>query len=192
MATIITPGGGSPQPSEPGKTPQLQVDSDWKAQAQAEKERLAQAEAERAAKQAALKPAAAPGGVASGAAGAGGGAQGEFPAPDFRGLVDMLAMQAMMYMGGMADRSTGRAVFDPEYSRHMIDLLGVLEEKTKGNLAADEAQDLKIVLNELRLRYVELLKMVAAQSAAGGKAGLAGDIAAGGAGASIPGISSRV
>lgn len=195
MATIITPGGGDsagkPTPSSPsgagagsvsgGMAPQLHVDSDWKAQAQAEKERLAKAEAERAVKAAPSGPASA--GAASSGAGQG-AAAGEFAPPDFRALVDMLAMQAVMYMGGMADKTSGRAVFDPEYSRHMIDLLGVLEEKTRGNLAPDEAQDLKLVLNELRLRYVELMKLVA-QQAASQRGGIAGP-------ATTPGISAGV
>ncbi|MBN8644963.1 MAG: DUF1844 domain-containing protein [Planctomycetes bacterium] len=188
MATIITPGGSSGSSPDPGAkpTPSLHVDSDWKAQAQAEKERLAREEAERAAKQA---PAGGPG-----------QAQGEFPVPDFRALVDMLAMQAVMYMGGVADKSSGRAIFDPEYSRHMIDLLGVLEEKSKGNITPEEQQDLSLVLNELRLRYVELMKMVAAQAASKGVAGQVGpgggmSSATSGFGsgaASIPGISSKV
>jgi hypothetical protein len=79
----------------------------------------------------------------------------------------MLAMQALMYLGGVADRRTGQAVFDPDYSKHMIDLLGVLEAKTKGNLSAEENQDITSVLNELRMRYVELSRMMADQMAAG-------------------------
>lgn len=156
MATIITPGAGN-APEKPA-SPQLHVDSDWKAQAQAEREALALAEAERAAKQAA-KP---------GTVGAAGAAAhpGEFAPPDIRSLIDMLAMQAVMYMGGMADKASGKAVFDPDYSRHMIDLLGVLEEKTRGNITPEEDQDLKMVLNELRMRYVELMKLVANQAAA--------------------------
>ncbi len=176
MATIITPGGGSsPEASKP-QAPQLHVDSDWKAQAQAEKERLAAADAARAAKQA---PAA-----AASAAGPEGQGAGEAGAPDFRSLVDMLAMQAVMYMGGMADKTSGRAVFDPDYSRHMIDLLAVVEEKTRGNLAPDEEQDLKMVLNELRMRYVELMKLVAQQAMSKG-IGAAGGMVGGGGVASV-------
>jgi hypothetical protein len=197
MATIITPGGDSSSGKPAG--PQLHVDSDWKAQAQAEKERLAASDAARVAKQAA---ASAPrGGVVDGAGEAGAGGAGEPTAPDFRSLVDMLAMQAVMYMGGMADKASGRAVFDPDYSRHMIDLLAVVEEKTRGNLAPDEEQDLKMVLNELRMRYVELLKLVAQQAMTGGggaggpgAAGAKGakGIAAGGIGPGIAGVGAMV
>ncbi len=132
---------GEPRPEE---APKIIVDSDWKSQAQAEKERLAAEEAK-----------------ASEQAAGGDPGQGQLPEADFRGLMGMLATQAVMYMGGLADRSTGQAIFDPEYSRHMIDLLGVLEEKTKGNLSEEEGKELRGILHELRSRYVELAEMVA-------------------------------
>ncbi len=135
--------------------PKIIVDSDWKNQAQAERDRLAQEEAAR-------KPAA-PSAPMAGPAD--GGAPGALPPADFRTLVESLAVQALMYLGGVADRRTGQAIFDPDYSRHMIDLLGVLEEKTRGNLSAEEAQELGTVLQELRLRYVELARMMAEQMA---------------------------
>lgn len=182
MAIIIDPNAGTPSTPDPkapggagpgaGAEPKIVVDSDWKSQAHAEKERLA--ETERQAKQAAAAKAG-PSGI-PGAAGAGG--PGEFPPPDFRGLVEMVAMQAIMYMGGVADPKTGRAVFDPDYSRHMIDLLAILEQKTRGNLTPEEDSELKTILNELRMRYVELLKMVAQQSAAG-KLGVGAGVAGG-------------
>jgi hypothetical protein len=141
--------------------PKLIIDSDWKSEAQAEKERLEQ-EAE----------AKAPGGQ---------GGQGEMPEADFRGLVGMLATQALMYMGGVADPESGKAVFDPVYSRHMIDLLGVLDEKTKGNLSDEEAKELTGVLGELRSRFVEIVRMVQQQQAeGGGPGGMPGGMGGGG------------
>lgn len=128
-------------PDEGDQAPKIIVDSDWKSQAQAEKEKLAEQEAK--------------------AAPAGKGGPDALPPADFRGLVGMLATQAVMYMGGLADRSTGQAIFDPEYSKHMIDLLGVLESKTKGNLSDEESKELSGVLHELRLRFVELSDYVA-------------------------------
>jgi len=138
-----------------GETPKIIVDSDWKSQAQAERERLAEEEA----KQAQTKD-----------AGAGGAGEGQLPPADFRTLIGMLATQAIMYMGGIADRQTGQAVFDPEYARHMLDLLVVIEQKTKGNLEEEESRELTGVLHELRSRYVELAQMVAQQQAGGGGA----------------------
>lgn len=125
--------------------PRIIVDSDWKSQAQAEKERLAKQE-----EAAADDPQHGPHGL---------------PPADFQGLVEMLAAQALMYLGGVADRQTGQAVFDPVFSRHMIDLLGVLHDKTKGNLAAEESAMLTQLLAELRSRYVELAQMIASQQA---------------------------
>jgi hypothetical protein len=43
-------------------------------------------------------------------------------------------------------------------AKHAIDLLTVLEEKTKGNLSSEEQQILESLLFDLRLRYVEALK----------------------------------
>ncbi|MEO1130654.1 MAG: DUF1844 domain-containing protein [Planctomycetota bacterium] len=126
------------------ETPKIIIDSDWKSQAQAEKERLAEAE-----EKAEPAPQA-----------------GQLPPADFRSLIGMLATQAIMYMGGIADRQTGQAVFDPEYARHMIDLLAILQEKTKGNLAEEEDKELTGVLHELRTRFVELAQMIAQQQGA--------------------------
>ncbi len=141
--------------------PKLIIDSDWKSEAQAEKERLEQ--------------------EASAKAGTGGaGQEGEMPPPDFRGLMGMLATQALMYMGGMADPDSGKAVFDPNYSQHMIDLLGVLEEKTRGNLTKEEEDEIKGVLHELRSRFVELMRMVAQQQAQGGAGSPTGGMPGGG------------
>lgn len=138
-----------------GEAPKIIIDSDWKSQAQAEREKLAEAEAKAQAEAAARGP------------GAPAGDMQGLPPADFRTLIEMLAMQALMYLGGVADRRTGQAVFDPDYSKHMIDLLGVLEAKTKGNLTAEETTDITSVLNELRMRYVELSRMMSEQIASG-------------------------
>jgi len=52
-------------------------------------------------------------------------------------------------------------------SRFAIDLLGVLEEKTKGNLSEEEAKDLREVLAELRSRFVQIAQAVATRMAQG-------------------------
>lgn len=124
--------------------PKLHVDSDWKAQAQAEKDRLAQQEAQKPAR---------PG-------------RDEMPPADFRSLVGLLASQAVGGLGGYADEQ-GRVMVDLMGSRFAIDLLGVLEEKTKGNLSDEEAKDLREVLAELRSRFVQIAQAVAARMAEG-------------------------
>jgi hypothetical protein len=129
--------------------PKLHIDSDWKAEAQAEKERLAA--------QAATK---------SEAKAAGG--PGELPPADFQGLMGILVSQAIMGLGAYTDPESGGVVIDLPGSRFAIDLLAVLEEKTKGNLSDDEAKELSAVLGELRSRFVQIAQLVAQQQAAGG------------------------
>ncbi len=123
--------------------PKLHIDSDWKEQAQAEKEKLSQKIDESAPAPAAE----------------------EFPPADMRALVGSLASQAIMGLGGYADPQTGRAVIDLMGSRFAIDLLGVLEEKTKGNLTEEEARELREVLAELRQRFVQIATMLQQQMA---------------------------
>lgn len=138
-------------PSDPS-SPKLIIDSDWKSQAQAEKDRLAAKEAEARSKQ----PAAGGKQAASG----GQGHPQELPKADFQTLVGTLVSQALMYMGAFPDPETGRAVVSLEYARFHIDLIAVLEEKTKGNISTDEAAELKQVVAELRMRYVDLQSAV--------------------------------
>ncbi len=126
--------------------PKIIIDTDWKASAQAEKERLAAQEQKAAAK--------APGGPS--AAG-----PNQAPEASFDELVKLLASQALMYMGAMPDPETGKAIVAPEYAKFHIDLLGTLEEKTKGNLSDDEEKFLTHLLYELRMQFVEISKAVA-------------------------------
>jgi len=130
--------------------PKIIVDSDWKSQAQAEKERLAAAEQ---ARQPAARPAAP------------GEALGEEPTgppePTFEELVRTLAMQALMYLGAFPDPESGRRIVGLEAAKFNIDLLSMLEEKTKGNLTDLESRFLTQMLHELRMQYVEISKAVA-------------------------------
>lgn len=129
----------------------IQIDSDWKSEAQAEKDRLAQAEAEK---------------KASGS-GEKGGAAGELPPPTWETLVGMMATQAFMYLGGYVDPRTNRAMVDLDAARHQIDLLGVLEEKTKGNLTEEEGKQLAGIIYELRMQYVRIAQAAMAQAQGG-------------------------
>lgn len=122
------------------------VDEDWKKRAQAEKEADA----------AKFTPApAAP--AAPGAPAAAAGPRNEIkPNPLFGGLVESLASQALMFMGAMRDPMTGQAHQDIRQSQTMIEMLSMLEEKTKGNLAKEEADMIKQVLDEVRMHFVRL------------------------------------
>lgn len=158
--------------------PKIIVDTDWKSQAQAEKERLA-------AKEEASRPAAGVAGGAVGGAGEEGGEPG-LPTASLEELVRMLATQALLYMGAFPDPETGRAVVSLELARLNIDLLGVLEEKTKGNLSESESQVLGRVLSELRMQYVEVSKAVARAIEQGRVSPMGGVGGMGGAGQAPP------
>jgi hypothetical protein len=156
-----------------GEAPKIIVDSDWKAQAQKEREKLA--EKDRQAKEAAEKSRrpgptpsgnpVAPGAPAAGAAAGSTGGAGQpmqgLPPADFQTLVGSMVTQALMYMGAFPDPETGRAVVSLEHARFHIDLLTVLSDKTKNNLSAEESQDLAQALSELRHRFVEIVEAIA-------------------------------
>jgi len=134
--------------SNPAPEPKLHVDSDWKAQAEAEREKLKKIDSERSEK-------------------AGSDSQ-ELPPADFRTIVGMLATQALGGLGAYGDPQTRRVVVDLPAAQFAIDLLGVLDAKTRGNLTAEESKELTGILAELRARFVQFAQMVAAQAAKGG------------------------
>ena len=102
--------------------------------------------------------------TASERAGVAGGSQGGSGATDetsgavaemtFSTFVMGLTTQALMHLGEIEDTAhqVGR---DLPAAKQMIDLLGILREKTKGNLDAAEDQLLGNMLYDLRMRYVE-------------------------------------
>lgn len=119
----------------------LIIDDDWKSQVQAEKEAAEQARQEAPAEEAA-------------AAAGEPGEPGAIPPADFRTLVSMLATQAMMAMGAIPHPITGQPEVHLDQARHFIDLLMVLQEKTKGNLDAEEEGMIANLLNEFRMAFV--------------------------------------
>ncbi len=110
----------------------LHIDSDWKAEAAKEKERLAGEE------KVAEAPGAAPPGQAS-----------------FLDLVNLLAMQTAIALGGYQGPGGERIPPNPAAAKHHLDLLDMLDQKTKGNLTEDEQRTLNTVLYELRMQYVQ-------------------------------------
>ena len=129
-------------------TPKIIVDDDWKSQAQAEKEKLKE--------------------TAPPAAESGDPTKGRMPEHvEFDHLLEVLVTQSLMYMGGFPDPQTGQAMVALDLAKFHIDLLGVLQEKTKGNLTEDEQAKLDGVLAELRVRFVEISQAVAKAAAEG-------------------------
>jgi hypothetical protein len=81
---------------------------------------------------------------------------------EFVHLLDMLVQTAMMYAGAM-ESGTERRV-DVVGLRQMIDLIAVLEEKTKGNLTEQENEILKNTVFQLRMTYMEIVNMIQNQA----------------------------
>ncbi len=136
------------------------VDSDWKKQAQEEKRRLAE-EAQRQKAAPTQSPSPAPGaataaGVQPSQLGTGRrqrAAREDGQEANFLTLVQMLAAQALAYMGGVATAG-GEAMVDLDTAKQQIDLMAILEEKTRGNLMPEEQAMLDTALYETRMRYV--------------------------------------
>lgn len=121
--------------------PKLIIDDDWKRQAQEEKKKLA--EDEKKAKEA-------PGGA--------GMEPGQLPPPSFEFLITTFATEAFLAMGVMEHPKLGR-MQNLELAKFNIDLLAVLEEKTKGNLTPQEKNLLDQTLHQLRITFVEVASM---------------------------------
>jgi hypothetical protein len=77
------------------------------------------------------------------------------PAPDFSQLVLSLYASAMMSMGFSPDKGTPPVPRDLGAAKQTIDLLGMLSEKTRGNLSAEEGDLLQESLSTLRLIFVK-------------------------------------
>jgi hypothetical protein len=72
----------------------------------------------------------------------------------FLSLVMSLASNAAASLGMMPHPVTGETGVDLQTAKHWIDVLGMLEHKTKGNLDRQEAQALENLLSDLRMQYV--------------------------------------
>jgi hypothetical protein len=111
--------------------PEIHVDDDWKSEARKEKQRLADETKDVG--------------------------RGPLPAASFTELLNMITMQIMVGLGGFQGPGGQSVPPNPELAKFNIDLLEVLEQKTKGNLTEEESRLLGALLHEVRLRYVEVV-----------------------------------
>ncbi|MCG3132251.1 MAG: hypothetical protein FLDDKLPJ_03084 [Phycisphaerae bacterium] len=139
-------------PDQPDQ--KLIIDSDWKAEAQREKERLAETEQK---------------------ASQSGGAAHE---PRFADLLNLLVMQVMASLGGMVGPGGQAMPPDLAAARYFIDLVEYLGRKTQGNLSPEEKNLLDQVLYELRMEFVRLTGMMAPPAPAPQGAAKSGGLAA--------------
>jgi Domain of unknown function (DUF1844) len=78
----------------------------------------------------------------------------QLPEASFLTLIDMFAAEAAMNLGMAQTPDGNRTPVDLEAARHWIDMLGMLEEKTRGHLTDEEASVLENVLAYLRMQFV--------------------------------------
>ena len=80
------------------------------------------------------------------------------PTVDFHTFVLSLGSSALMHLGELERPGAGAAEKDLPMAKHTIDILAMLQEKTRGNLTPDEGKLLESLLYDLRLRFVESRK----------------------------------
>jgi hypothetical protein len=86
---------------------------------------------------------------------------GPLPPVTFEHLVQQLFLSAMIQMGGT--QAEGQRRVDIVGARQTIDLIGILADKTKGNLSKDEDRMLQSALFEARMAFLELTNMISLQ-----------------------------
>ncbi len=106
------------------------VDDDWKAEARREKQRIAEQQQATA--------------------------QEPLPNPSFAELVNLIAIQAMVGLGLVGGPGAERMPPNLDAAKHFIDMLQVLDDKTRNNLSPEEKRLLDSVLYEMRMRYVQM------------------------------------
>jgi hypothetical protein len=86
--------------------------------------------------------------------------QREEPLPEinFSTFIISLSTQALMHLGEIADPLSGKVIKDNSVAKQTIDIIGMLKDKTKGNLNPGEERLTEDILFDLRMRYVEAVK----------------------------------
>ena len=77
------------------------------------------------------------------------------PMVNFATFIFSLNSSALVHLGMIEDPSSNTKTQNLPLAKQTIDILGMLEEKTRGNLAEDEEKMLKNILYDLRILYVK-------------------------------------
>jgi len=81
--------------------------------------------------------------------------EGQLPEINFATFIFSLSSSALFHFGEIEDPTSGQKTKNLPMAKHTIDILAMLEEKTKGNLTSDEEQLFKNILYDLRMRYIK-------------------------------------
>ncbi|MGH7853656.1 MAG: DUF1844 domain-containing protein [Candidatus Binatia bacterium] len=84
--------------------------------------------------------------------------QESLPEINFSAFVISLSTQALLQLGEIANPMSGKVEIDVPVAKQMIDILGMLKDKTRGNLNASEDRLMEDILFDLRMKYVEAVK----------------------------------
>lgn len=118
--------------------PKIIVDEDWKSQVEKEKEELRKQESIDSSDQ---------------------DPQHQVPEASFQVLLATLATQAMAMLGLLPNMDgPGNTEANLPMARHLIDMIAVLEDKTRGNLTDEESTTLNENLHQLRMAFVAVSK----------------------------------
>lgn len=80
------------------------------------------------------------------------------PPINFATFILSMASSAAYHMGGFQDEVSGKTSINLDLAKQSIDILAILEEKTKGNLNEEETSLLTHSLYDLRMKFVEVSK----------------------------------
>ena len=86
------------------------------------------------------------------------GGDESLPEINFSTFIIGLSTQALTHLGEIADPLSGKENKDIPVAKQMIDIIGMLKEKTRGNLNAGEERLMEDMLFDLRMKYVEAVK----------------------------------
>lgn len=75
---------------------------------------------------------------------------------DFTVFITGLELQALVSLGEIPSPLDNKKQKNLDQAKYMIDTLGMIKEKTKGNLTSDEEKILDSILYELRMKYLQL------------------------------------
>jgi hypothetical protein len=83
--------------------------------------------------------------------------QYQMPAPTFSTFIASLSSSAMVQLGEIAEPTTGQKQANLPMAKHTIDIIALLQEKTKGNLTHEENKLIQNLLTDLRMRYISAI-----------------------------------
>ena len=78
-----------------------------------------------------------------------------FPKVDFSSFMLSLYSSVLVQLGRVEDPATGEKCLHLDLAKHSIDIIAMIEKKTRGNLDTEEENLIRTLLSEARIAYVE-------------------------------------